>query len=69
MSEVISKIIKIITPKMPPDVEFIELQIEKQGIEALRWAIVEVEKNELTISVSGRKLNVNWYTCAYWYVI
>ena len=51
---VISKTIKIISPNMPPSVEFIENEIEKQGIEALRWAIVEVNNNKLTISVSGR---------------
>ena len=44
---------------MPPSVEFIENEIEKQGIEALRWAIVEVNNNELTLCVSGRILNVN----------
>ena len=60
MSEVVSKIIKIISPVMPPNVEFIESEIEEQGIEALRWAIVEAGKNELTICVSGRILeNVN----------
>lgn len=57
---VVSKTIKIISPNMPPSVEFIENEIEKQGIEALRWAIVEVNNNKLTISVSGRILkNVN----------
>ena len=56
MSEVISKTIKVISSKLPPSVDFIEKEIEKQGIEALRWAIVDVAGNELTISVSGRKL-------------
>lgn len=59
MSEVISKIIKIISPIMPPDTDFIEKEIEKQGIEALRWAIVEINENKLTICASGRNLNVN----------
>ena len=60
MSEVISKTIKIISPTMPPDVAFIESEIEKQGIEALRWAIVEINENELTICASGRIIkNVN----------
>ena len=54
---VVSKTIKIISPNMPPNVEFIENEIEKQGIEALRWAIVEVNNNELTLCVSGRILN------------
>ena len=44
---------------MPPNIEFIESEIEKQGIEALRWAIVEVNNNELVLCVSGRILNVN----------
>ncbi len=56
MSEIISKIIKIKTPKLPPDTDFIENEIQHQGIEALRWAIVEVEDNVLTLAVSGRKL-------------
>ena len=54
MSEVISKTFKIISPNMPPNTNFIEKEIEKQGLEALRWAIVEINKNELTICASGR---------------
>ena len=57
MSEVISKILKIKSPNMPPSVDYIEKEIIKNNIEPLRWAIVEVLDNELTISVSGRKLN------------
>ncbi|MBR3605072.1 MAG: hypothetical protein IKL52_03485 [Candidatus Gastranaerophilales bacterium] len=57
MSEVISKILKIKSPMMPPSVNFIEQEIIKNNIEPLRWAIVEVASSELTISVSGRKLN------------
>ena len=57
MSEVISKTIKIKTEKLPPEVDFIENEIIKSGLEPLRWAIVEVEDNLLTLSVSGRKLN------------
>ncbi len=57
MSEVISKTLKIKSLNMPPNVEFIEQEIIKNNIEPLRWAIVEVLDNELTISVSGRKLN------------
>ena len=56
MSEVISKTIKIKTEKLPPEVDFIESEITKSGIEPLRWAIVDVIDNELTLSVSGRKL-------------
>ena len=57
MSEVISKILKIKSPEMPPKVDFIEQEIIKNNIEPLRWAIVEAIENELTISVSGRKIN------------
>ena len=56
MSEVISKTIKIKSDKMPPEIDFIEKEIIKSGVEPLRWAIVEVEDSELTLSVSGRKL-------------
>ena len=54
MSEVISKTIKIKTDKLPPEVKFIEEEIIKSGLEPLRWAIVEVEGDILTLSVSGR---------------
>ena len=56
MSEIISKTIKIKTPVLPPDTEFIENEIKRQGIEVLRWAIVEVENDILTLAVSGREL-------------
>lgn len=56
MSEIISKTIKFKTPKLPPEVDFIEQEIEKHGIEALRWAIVDIKENELTLCASGRKL-------------
>lgn len=54
---IISKTIKIKSPNMPPSVDFIEMEIIKNKIEPLRWAIVNVVENELTISVSGRELN------------
>ncbi len=38
---------------MPPDVDFIEEQIKLQGLDPIRWAIVEADKNELTLSASG----------------
>ena len=56
MNSVISKIIKIQVEKMPPAVEFIEKEIIKNDIEPVRWAIVEINENELVVSVSGRKL-------------
>ena len=55
MQEVVSKTIKIKTDKLPPDIEFIEKEIKRSGIEPLRWAILDVEENVLTLSVSGRK--------------
>ena len=57
MSEVISKTIKVVSPNMPPDVDFIEQEIVKSGLEPLRWAIVDVKDNKLTLSVSGRRLD------------
>ena len=56
MCEVISKTLKIITPVIPPDINFIEQEIIKNNVEPLRWAIVEIESNCLTVSVSGREL-------------
>lgn len=57
MNKVISKTIKIKSPTMPPNSDFIEKEIEKNFIEPLRWAIVDVKDNELTISISGRILD------------
>lgn len=56
MNEVISKTIKIKTDKLPVQIEFIEQEITKQGVEPLRWAIVDVVQDELIVSVSGRIL-------------
>jgi len=50
---IISKTIKIKSEKLPPDVDFIISEIKKQGLDPVRFAIVEVEGNKLTISVSG----------------
>lgn len=44
-----SELIKI---KYTNDNTIIENELKKLGIDALRWAIVEVDKEELTISVS-----------------
>ena len=53
---IVSKTIKIKVSSFPPKVDFIEEEIKKQGLEPLRWAIVDVDlKNcELTLSVSGK---------------
>lgn len=57
MNKVISKTIKIKTLSLPPKIDFIENEIKKNKIEPLRWAIVDVDNNILTLSVSGRILN------------
>ena len=38
---------------MPPKVEFIENEIQKLNREPRRWAIVDIQENELTISFSA----------------
>lgn len=53
---IISKTIKIKSDKLPPDVDFIEEQIRLQGLEPVRFAIVEIIENELTLSVSGYEI-------------
>ena len=53
---IISKEIKIVSPKMPPEVDFIEQEIKNRGIEPVRWAIVDIEDNKLTLSVSGKNI-------------
>ncbi len=57
MSEIATKIIKIKSKTLPVEAEFIEQKILENKIEPLRWAIVEVEGNKLTLSVSGRKID------------
>lgn len=56
-NSIISKTIKIISPKLPPEVDFIIQEIKKQGLEPIRWAIVEVSENELMLNVSGWEIN------------
>ena len=55
-SKIISKTIKIKCDKLPPEVDFIENQIKLQGLNPVRWAIVEVNNYELTLSVSGYEI-------------
>ena len=50
---IVSETITIKSDKFPPKVDFIEKQIKLQGIEPVRWAIVDVNKDELVLSVSG----------------
>ena len=55
MKSVISDTILIKSPTMPPSADFIEEQIKNKGIEPLRWAIVDIKDNNLTVSYSGTK--------------
>ena len=55
MNEIISKTIKIKVDKLPPSVNFVENEIKKAGLKPLRWAIVDVNSKELTLSVSALK--------------
>ena len=52
-NSIISKTIKIKSDKLPPEVDFIEEQIKLQGLNPVRWAIVDVKEKELVLSVSG----------------
>lgn len=53
--EIISKLIEI-EACLPIDNEFIEEQLRAQKIDPIRWAIVKVDKNKLTISVAFENL-------------
>ena len=56
MNKIISKIITIKADCLPPKVRFIENAIKDKRFNPIRWAIVEVDKNILTISVSGYEI-------------
>ena len=56
-NSIISKTIKIKCAQNPPEVDFVEDKIKLNGIEPLRWAIVDVNENELTLCASGRPLS------------
>lgn len=53
MNEIISKTIVIKCDKLPPCVDFIENKIKEFKIEPLRWSIVDIKNNELTLNVNG----------------
>jgi len=53
--EIISKLIEI-EANLPTDNDFIESKLREMGIEPLRWAIVKVEGNILTVSVACENL-------------
>lgn len=56
MNKIITETIKIKCDTLPPKVDFIEKEIKRAGFEVLRYSIVDVKDNELTLSVSGRKI-------------
>lgn len=49
--QIISKLVEIEAP-LPVDNEFIEKKLKEMGVNPLRWAIVKVEGNILTISLA-----------------
>lgn len=53
--EITSKLIEI-EAQLPVDNEFIEAKLKEMGIEPLRWAIVDVKNNILTISLACENL-------------
>lgn len=53
--EIISKLVKI-KASFPIDNLVIENELKKLGIEPLRWAIVEVNQDVLTISLACENL-------------
>lgn len=53
--EITSKLIKI-EANLPVDNDFIEKKLKEMGIEPLRWAIVSVRENILTISLACENL-------------
>ena len=54
--KIIDTIIKIKSAQMPPKNDFIEQEIKQNGIDPIRWAIIEINENELVLSVAGKKL-------------
>lgn len=53
--EITSKLIEI-EANLPVDNIFIENKLTKMGIEPLRWAVVKVSENILTISLACENL-------------
>ena len=37
---------------MPPTAEFIEQELKPQGIDAIRWAIIDTKKNTIILSIA-----------------
>ena len=53
---IVSKTIIINSPRLPPEVDYIEEQIKLQGLKPVRWAIVDIKDNELILSVSAYEI-------------
>jgi hypothetical protein len=53
--EIISKLVEI-EASLPVDNNFIEAKLKEMGIEPLRWAIVKINGNILTINIAGENL-------------
>ncbi len=53
--EITSKLVKI-EADLPVDNDFIEKRLKEMGIKPLRWAIVDVQGNILTISLACENL-------------
>lgn len=53
--EITSKLVEI-EAKLPVNNNFIEKKLKEMGIEPLRWAIVKVNNNILTISLAYENL-------------
>lgn len=54
--KIIDTVLKFNSGTMPPKNDFIEQKIRQEGIDPIRWAIIDINGNELTISVAGEKL-------------
>jgi len=52
--KLIDTILEVEAQKMPPTVEFVEGFIKSCGIDPIRWAIIEINDNRLTLSVCGK---------------
>lgn len=53
--EIVSKLVNI-EAELPLDNAFIEKKLYEIGIEPLRWAIVSIDNNVLTISLACKNL-------------
>ena len=54
--KIVDTIIKFKSDVMPPKNSYIEEKIRQYGIDPIRWAIIEINENELTLSVAGIKI-------------